>query len=410
MRTFRRVAVTGIGMISSLGINKTENWQGLTTGRSGIGPITRFDASQAPTRIGGQLPDAYYELERKNFSKRLEKQTLPTTRLGYILADEALADSGINLDQVDRWRCAVITGSGQSDFQEGEDIKTRTEGQFVIIRQMANAIAAWISIKHHFRGPTYNLATACASGAFAVAAARDYIATGRGDVALAVGVDMMLSPESIFGFSLLQALSTRNDAPSQASRPFDKGRDGFVLANGGAALLLEDEASARKRGARIYAFVDGAGICSEAYNIVAPDPTGVGMAKCMELACADAESPLTDIGYISAHGTSTHHNDAAETGAINLLFGDHARKLAVSSQKSMTGHTIGGAGAIEAAATALSLFHGVLTPTINQETADPECNLDYVPNVAREAPALRAALSNSFGFGGHNCSLLFRKA
>jgi 3-oxoacyl-[acyl-carrier-protein] synthase II len=409
MQTTRRVAVTGIGMISSLGVNKTECWQGLTSGRSGVGPITRFDTSQAPTRIGGQLPDAYYEIERKFFSKRLEKQTLPTTRLGYILADEALTDAGLNLMQVNPLRCAVITGSGQSDFQEGEDAKTRTEGQFVIIRQMANAISAWISIKHHFRGPTYNIATACASGAFAVAAAREYIATGRGDVSLAVGVDMMLSPESIFGFSQLQALSTRNDAPAEASRPFDKGRDGFVLANGGAALLLEDERAARERGARIYAWVDGAGICSEAYNIVAPDPTGGGMAKCMELACADAGCPLTDIGYISAHGTSTHHNDAAETGAINRLFGDHARKLAVSSQKSMTGHTIGGAGAIEAAATALSLYHGVLTPTINQESADPECNLDYVPNVAREAPALRAALSNSFGFGGHNCSILFRK-
>lgn len=409
MRNGRRVAVTGIGMVSALGANKSECWNNLIAGRSGISAITRFDASEMPTRIGGQLPDNYYDLERKHFSKRLEKQTLPTTRLGCVLAAEALEDSGIDLEKVDLLRAAVITGSGQSDFQEGEDIKTRTEGQFVIIRQMANAISAWISIRHRFRGATYNIATACASGAFAIAATRDYISHGRGDIAIAVGVDMMLSPESIFGFSQLQALSTRNDAPQKASRPFDKERDGFILANGGAALLLEDEESARKRGARIYAFVDGAGICSEAYNIVAPEPSGSGMSKCMELACCDASCNLEDVGYISAHGTSTHHNDVAETGAIKLLFGEHARKLAVSSQKSMTGHTIGGAGAIEAAATALSLYNGILTPTINQEVSDPGCDLDYVPNVAREAKALNAALTNSFGFGGHNCSLLLRK-
>jgi 3-oxoacyl-[acyl-carrier-protein] synthase II len=381
-------------------------------GRSGIGRIKRFNASKCITQIGGELPDSYYALESAEFNNRLIKQTSGTTRLGYLVAKEAMADSGFSVTTADPYRCAVITGSGvTSNFEEGEAAIQMLSNppKFIILQQMANAISAWISIKFGFKGPTYNVATACASGSFAVAAGYQYIASGAGDAALVLGADMMLTTLSLQGFNHLGALSERNDQPEKASRPFDLNRTGFVLANGGAALLLEKEDSARKRNARIYAYVSGVGLCSEAYNIVAPNPTGDEMAKVMTMAVEDAGIPRENIGYISAHGTSTIQNDHDETVAVKRAFGEHARKIAMSSQKSMTGHTIGGAGGIEAAVTALSLHHGVLTPTINHETPDPECDLDYVPNVAREAKDVKAALSNSFGFGGHNSSILFEK-
>ena len=405
-----QVAITGIGMVNSLGINTPECWGNMLQGKSGITRITRFDVSKCATKIGGELPAKYYEMEGVEFPKRLFNQTLSTTRLGFICAKQALSDSGFTLDGVDPYRVAVISGSGQSDFQEGQDYLAGGDpGKYIIIKQMANAISAWISIKNNFRGPSYNIATACASGAFAVAAAFDYVRYGKGDAAVALGVDMMLTTESIYGFNQLVAISERNDSPETACCPFDARRSGFVLANGGCALVMENLEHAKKRNARIYAVVSGAGICSESYNIVAPDPSGEGMAKCMALALADGGVAPEKIGYISAHGTSTQHNDLIETKAVKLLFKDHARKLAVSSQKSMTGHTIGGAGAIECGVTALSLYHGKMTPTINQLEPDPECDLDYVPNKSRDAQGLAAALSNSFGFGGHNCSILMEK-
>jgi len=410
--TESRVAVTGIGMINSLGCCARQCWEQMLAGRSGITRITQFDASDCLTQIGGQLPPDYAALEEAEFSKRLFKQTQTTTRLGILCAKEAMGDSGFTLDGSDPHRCAVITGSGQTGYQEeGELVGSfNNPGKFSIIQQMANAMGAWISINHGFKGPSYNVATACASGAYAIAAGYEYIASGRGDVALAVGADAMLSVHTIKGFNQLAAISQRNDAPSQASRPFDLNRDGFVLANGGAAVLLERESDARRRGARIYAILAGAALCSEAYNIVAPKSSGEEMAYAMRAALADAGLAAETVGYISAHGTSTTQNDADETAAVKLVFGPHARRLAVSSQKSMTGHTVGGAGAIEAATTALILYHRVLTPTINYETPDPACDLDYVPNAARPAPDLRVALSNSFGFGGHNATLAFQRA
>jgi 3-oxoacyl-[acyl-carrier-protein] synthase II len=306
----------------------------------------------------------------------------------------------------------VITGSGQTGYQEEGDIVSshQNPGRFSIIQQMANAMAGWISIGHGFKGRSYNVATACASGAYAIGAAYEYIVSGRGDAALAVGADAMLSPQTIKGFNQLSALSERNELPEKASRPFDRNRDGFVLSNGGAALMLERESDARRRGARIYAVISGVGLCSEAYNIVAPKPSGEEMAKTMTMAMEDAGVTPERVGYASAHGTSTPQNDADESLAIKLAFGDHTRRLAVSSQKSMTGHCVGGAGAIEAAATALCLYHRILTPTINYETPDPACDLDCVPNTAREAKNLRIAISNSFGFGGHNATLVLERA
>jgi 3-oxoacyl-[acyl-carrier-protein] synthase II len=406
-----RVAITGLGMITCLGISANENWTQMLQGRTGIRRVTRFDPSDCVTQFGGELPDKYYVLEGAEVSKRMFKQTQGATRLGLLCAKEALGDSGFTVDGRDPYRCAVITGSGQTGDQEEDAIAAyKNPGRFVIIQQMANAMAGWISITYGLQGPAYNVATACASGAYAIAAAYDYIVSGRGDAAVAVGADSMLAPQTIKGFNNLSALSERNDCPERASRPFDRNRDGFVLANGGAALVLESESEARKRGARIYALLSGVAMCSEAYNIVAPKPSGEEMAKSMRLAMADAGLTPDQVGYVSAHGTSTPQNDLDESLAIKLAFGNHVRKLAVSSQKSMTGHCVGGAGAIEAAATAMCLYNGVITPTINHETPDPQCDLDCVPNEAREAKDLRVAVSNSFGFGGHNATLVLEKA
>ncbi len=408
----KRIAITGLGMITCLGTSAAECWGQMLAGRTGIRCLTRFDVADCVTRFGGELPDKYYELEAAEFSKRLFKQTQSTTRLGFLSAKEAISDSGFTVEGHDPSRCAVISGSGQTGYEEEGDLVSnfKNPGKFVIIQQMANAMSAWISISLGFKGRSYNVATACASGAYAIAAAYEYIVSGRGDAALAVGADAMLSPQTIKGFNQLSALSERNESPEKASRPFDKHRDGFVLANGGAALMLEKESAARKRGARIYALISGVSMCSEAYNIVAPRPSGEEMAKSMILALADAGVTPEQVGYVSAHGTSTQQNDADESLAIKLAFGQHACRLAVSSQKSMTGHCVGGAGAIECATTALSLHHAVLTPTINHETSDPACDLDVVPNEAREVRHLRVAISNSFGFGGHNATLVLEKA
>ncbi|MFH0907941.1 MAG: beta-ketoacyl-[acyl-carrier-protein] synthase family protein [bacterium] len=404
----RMPVITGIGMITSLGTNTTSCWDALVAGRTGIRRLQRTDPRDCPVRIGGELPDAYYDLENDAFPRRLRNQTLTGTRLGILCAREAIDDAGFTPDAPE---CVgVISGCGQPYFQEGQDAMKPDLGSYLILRQMVNAIPGWISIRHGFRGPTFNVAAACASGAFAVSTASDLVRSGRCDAVVAVGLDTLLTYESLMGFSALTALSDLNERPAEASCPFDNRRTGFVLANGGCAVLLEEEECARRRGARIYARLAGYGACSEAYNIVAPESSGVHMARAMSLAMSDAHLAPEDVGYISAHGTSTRQNDAAETAAVKIAFGAHARRLCMSSQKSMTGHTIGGAGAIECGVTALILHHGIVTPTINQREPDPVCDLDYVPNEARKAPELKAALSNSFGFGGHNCTLALTRA
>ncbi len=411
----RRVAITGLGMINSLGVSVRECWNAMLQCKSGVRPIQRFNVSDCDTKIGGELPDAYYELERKEFSTRKIKQTSHTTRLGFLCAREAMQDSGFEPGKLDPYRCASITGCGQTGFEEYDtDAQIvdsyRRPSKFVIIQQMPNALSGWVSIEYGLKGRSYNVSTACASGAFAIANAYEYIAGGHGDLAVVVGVDTLLTTLSIKGFNALTAMSTRNDDPTRAMRPFDRNRDGFVLANGGAALVLESAQVAQEREARIYAYLGGAAMVSEAFNIVAPQPSGEEMAQCMRRAVAGSGHALQDVGYVSAHGTSTQQNDADESTAIRLAFGDHADKLAVSSQKSMTGHTVGGAGAIECATTALILHHGIITPTINFESPGTHCDLDYVPNKPREAKDLKVAISNSFGFGGHNSTLLLEKA
>lgn len=401
----RQVVITGIGMITSCGANTTASWAALLAGRSGICTIRRFDTKDCAVKIGGELPDEYYALEASSFNRRIRNQTLSSTRLAMLCASGAIDDADFKPEPGEAARVCVVSGCGQPTYLEGQDPTKMDLGNYLVIKQMVNAIPGWISIQNGYRGPSFNVATACASGAYAITMALDMIRSGRCDSGVVVGLDMLLNYESLMGFNALMALATGNDDPAGAMRPFDAHRTGFVFANGGCGLVLELEDAARRRGARIYARLAGAGLCSEAHNIVAPEPSGSQMARSMTLAMADANLAPEEFGYISAHGTSTIQNDAAESAAVKTAFGDHARKLCVSSQKSMTGHTIGGAGAIECGATALILHHQIATPTINYREPDPACDLDVVPNTARPLPELKAALSNSFGFGGHNCTL-----
>jgi 3-oxoacyl-[acyl-carrier-protein] synthase II len=405
----RQVVITGIGMITCLGATTKACWEALLSGKSGIRQVARFDTKDSPVRIGGELTDDYFELEKSAFPKRLRSQTLSSTRLAMLCARAAIEDAQFKPPPEEAARVAVVTGCSQPTYQESVTNGTMDLSNYVVLKQMVNANPAWISIQNGFQGPTFNVATACASGAFAISMALDLIRAGRCDAAVVVGLDLLLNYESLMGFSSLMALANNNDHPAQAACPFDQRRTGFVMANGGCGLVFETAESARRRSARVYAELAGYGMCSEAHNIVAPEPSGAHMARSMQLALDDAGLAPADVGYISAHGTSTIQNDAAESAAIRKVFGDHAKKLAVSSQKSMTGHTIGGAGAIECGATALCLQNRVLTPTINYHEPDPACDLDYVPNTARSAPDVRAALSNSFGFGGHNASLALKR-
>lgn len=407
------VAITGIGLICCLGADTPTCWRRLVEGRSGIDVIRRFDASKCATRIAGELPPEYYLAEKEAYSKKVLRQSTLSSRVTLMAAREAIADAAVDLRDMDLEKVAVITGCGGSTYGDelvfAEDENQRRRRKVPIVSHgMLNALSACITIEFGFKGPSYNVATACASGAYAVGAGFEYVRR-TGGACLAVGVDTLVYEDTVQGFNALMALSERNDEPQKASRPFDKLRDGFVLSEGACALFLEPYETALARGVTPYALVTGYGANSEAYNIVAPDMTGAGMARAMELALACAGLPKERIGYISAHGTSTYHNDVAETRAIKKVFGEWASRIAVSSQKSMIGHSIGAAGAIEVAVCALTLKHQILTPTINYEVPDPECDLDYVPNTARRVSGLEAVLSNSFGFGGHNCSIVLER-
>jgi 3-oxoacyl-[acyl-carrier-protein] synthase II len=319
-----------------------------------------------------------------------------------------MEDSRLDVKEIDRRRAAVITGCGGSTFGDELHLNEQTGRIIPYSDDALNMLSARVSIEFGFRGASFNVATACSSGAFAVQVAADRVRTST-DVCLALGVETIVHKDVVNAFSRIMALSERNDQPEKASRPFEKNRTGFVMAEGACAVVLESLEHATRRGARIYALLTGGACTSEAYNIVAPEPSGHGMARTMELAIARAGIPRESIGYISAHATSTIHNDAAETKAIKEVFGSLAYRIPISAQKSMTGHAIGAAGAIELAATALILHHQVATPTINYEVPDPECDLDYVPNRARKLESAQAALSNSFGFGGHNATLVLER-
>jgi 3-oxoacyl-[acyl-carrier-protein] synthase II len=407
----RRVAVTGVGLVSPLGIGNDENWRAIVAGKSGIGPITRFDASAFACRIAGEVKgfDPSLYVEKKEIKKM-------DTFIHYAMAAAqfAMADSGLPVRDDNRERIAVVIGSGIGGLPIIEETQKnylqkgpRVISPFFITALIANEAAGNVSIRYGLKGPNLSTVTACTTGAHAVGEAYRMIQYGDADAAIAGGTESVITPLAVGGFAVMRALSTRNDDPQGASRPWDRDRDGFVMGEGAGLVILEEMEAAKARGARIYAELVGYGLSGDAYHIAAPSEDGDGPARVMKNALADAEIAPDRIGYINAHGTSTPMGDRIETVAIKMVFGEHAYKVAVSSTKSSTGHLLGAAGGLETGIVALALHHGVLPPTINYETPDPDCDLDYVPNVAREEK-VDYALSNSFGFGGTNGCLVLK--
>jgi len=410
----RRVVVTGLGMVSPLGIGVDANWEAATNGRSGIDYITRFDTSDFPVKIAGEVknfnPDDY--IEDKKEIKKMD------TFLHYSLAAGKMAvkSSGLEITDQNAERVGVLVGAaigGLSTIERFHEIYLENGPKkispFFIPMLIINLAPGHISMYFGCKGPNSSAVTACATANHSIGTAFRIIQRGDADAMITGGAESTISPLGIGGFSAMKALSsTHNHEPARASRPFERDRDGFVIAEGAGIVLLEDLEHARKRGAPIYAEIVGFGCNADAYHITSPSPNGEGAARCMNLALKDAGLTYDQIDYINAHGTSTNANDLAETQAMKTVLKERAKKVAVSSTKSMTGHMLGAAGGVEAIFSALALKHGVLPPTINYDNPDPDCDLDYVPNVAREK-SIKVAMSNSFGFGGTNATLLFRK-
>ena len=407
----RRVVVTGIGMITPLGASVAKTWDGLIAGRSGIGPITRFDATDLETRIAGEARDfdplAY--LDRKEV-----KRTDRFAQFAVATAAQALADAKLEITADLAPRVGVIVGSGIGGVETlVENIHAhardpRRVSPFMIPMMIMDMAAGEIAMKFGPRGPNFSTVSACASSGHAIGTAADVIRRGQADVMIAGGSEAGLIPVAIGAFVAMHALSRRNDAPEKASRPFDGERDGFVFSEGGACLVLEEESFARGRGARILGEIAGYGLTADAHHVTAPPPGAPGAVRAMRMALADAGAGPDAVDYVNAHGTSTPANDGAETAALKAVFGERAPRVPISSTKSMTGHMLGAAGAVEAAICLLAIRDGILPPTTNQEVADPECDLDYIPNVARRG-TVDLALSNSMGFGGHNVALVLRR-
>ncbi|HXH64956.1 MAG TPA: beta-ketoacyl-ACP synthase II [Mariprofundaceae bacterium] len=410
----RRVVVTGVGLVTPLGTGTEPTWRNLVAGKSGIRRITRFDAEATamPCTIAGEVPD--FDVDA--FVNKKDARKMDTfIQYGIAASFMALAQSGLEISEANAERVGVIIGSGigglpsiEKTMQSYMEGGVRKISPFFIPQTIINMISGWVSMLTGAKGPNSATVTACATGTHAVGDAFAVIARGDADAMLAGGSESCICELGIGGFCASRALSTRNDEPERASRPWDAGRDGFVMGEGAGVLMLESLDSARARGATILAEVVGYGMSGDAYHMTAPAPGGEGGARCMKAALASAGIAPGEVDYINAHGTSTPAGDLAETQGIKSVFGDHARSLMVSSTKSMTGHLLGAAGGIEAAFTVLAVHHGVVPPTINLDDPDPECDLDYVPHTAREAN-IRVAISNSFGFGGTNASVVMRK-
>ncbi len=406
----RKIAITGIGPVTPVGSGKDAFWSSLTEGRSGIGPLTRFDSTDYPSKIAGEVDFKVTDYLDAKRARRMDR----FSQLAYAASALALKDAGLSPSDPDPARVGVVIGTGIGGialFEEEYRLMLERGPRFVspslIAMMIPNAAAGSIAIEFGFTGPNECTVTACASSGHAIARAIDLIRSGAADVVLAGGTEAALTPLSLASFCSARALSTRNDEPQRASRPFDVGRDGFVFSEGATVLVLEAMDIAEGRGARIQAEILGYGLSSDAHHLVAPHPEGAGAAAAMTAALADSELAASEVGYINAHGTSTPLGDIAETKAIRKVFG--ADPPPVSSTKSMTGHMLGAAGSTEAAATTLALVHQLLPPTINYEDPDPECDLDVVPNKARTA-TFDLALTNSFGFGGHNATIVLGKA
>lgn len=408
----RRVVVTGLGCVSPLGADVRSTWCGIREGRSGIGPITLFDASRLSVRFAGEVKnfDPTTVLDRKE-ARRMDR----FQQMAFASAVEAVRHSGLEITPENADRVGVVVGSGVGGLGSLSDgFKTLFErgpsriSPFLITQLVVDLAPGLISILLGAKGPNFSTVSACATGAHAIGEAAHIIQRDQADVMIAGGAEAGLVEIGVAGFQNMRALSTRNDEPQRASRPFDAQRDGFVIAEGGGILILEELEFARARGAAILAEVAGYGLSADASHITDPAPGGEGAARAMTMALRAAAMQPEEIDYLNAHGTSTPVGDRAETAAIKHVFGDHAHTMAVSSTKSMTGHLLGAAGGLEAIFCVLALQEGYLPPTINYEIPDPECDLDYVPNVGRDAD-VSAVMSNSFGFGGHNVSLIFRK-
>jgi 3-oxoacyl-[acyl-carrier-protein] synthase II len=403
--------ITGIGIVSPVGIGTEESFAGLLAAKSGIGKISLFDASGYPVRIAGEVPG--FEPERW-FSSKDARKLDRYEQFAVVAAREAMADAGLDRDSLDGDRTGVLIGSGLGgleSLQAAADVIREKGPQrvspFTIPKIIANLAAGLVSIEFGARGPNLACVSACATGAHSLGDAARLIAMGDADAMIAGGAEATIGPICLASFAAMKALSSRNDEPERASRPFDRERDGFVAAEGAAVLVLELYEKARARGARIYAELSGYGQSADAHHITSPDPDGRGAALAMQHALDDAQLAPGDVQYLNAHGTSTPYNDAIETRAIKTVFGPHASQLWISSTKSCTGHMLGAAGAFEAAVTALAIHRGQVPPTANLETPDPECDLDYVPGKSRKRE-ISAALSNSFGFGGTNVCLALR--
>ncbi len=412
MAEMRRVVITGVGAVTPVGNTAEEFWAALIQGKSGIGPVTRFDASPLPTRIAGEVKgfDSLRYVDKKD-----DRKFDPFLKYAIACAAMAVEDAGLNVERVDRTRFGVLVGSGIGGITTLlETHKTLLDkgpdrvSPFFIPMLIINMASGLISMRFGAKGPNSSVVTACATGNHAIGDAMKIIQRDDADLMIAGGAEAIILPLTFAGFCQMKAMSTRNDEPARASRPFDANRDGFVCGEGGGLLVLESLDHALRRDARIYAEAVGYGMTGDAHHMTAPDPEADGAARAMTLALRDARVEPSAVGYINAHGTSTPYNDKSETMAIKRVFGDHARRLAISSTKSMTGHLLGAAGGIEAIATAFAIHHGILPPTINYETPDPDCDLDYVPNQARKQD-VEVALSNAFGFGGTNATLVLRK-
>lgn len=408
----QRVVITGMGAITPVGHTVSEYWENLKQGKSGVAKVTRFDINGYPTQIAAEVKN----FEPTNHIEKKEARKMDLVeQFAIVAAQQAFEDSGIKTEKIDPYRAGVVIGSGIGgiDTLEKQHKNLITVGHhrvspFFIPMMIIDMCAGLVAMRFGFKGPNYATVSACASSAHAIADSFKIIQRGEADLMLTGGAEATITPLSMAGFCSARAMSTRNDQPEKASRPFDKERDGFVMGEGAGMLVLESLDSAIARGAKIYAEVIGAGMTADAYHITAPAPNGEGACNAMKIALKDAQLQPKEIDYINAHGTSTDLGDISETLAIKNVFGEHARKLAVNSTKSIIGHLLGAAGATELIACVETIQEGILHPTINQEVPDPQCDLDYVPNTARKRE-INVALSNSFGFGGHNITLAVRK-
>ncbi|HLP16427.1 MAG TPA: beta-ketoacyl-ACP synthase II [Bacteroidota bacterium] len=409
----RRVVVTGLGAVTPVGLTVDETWKNLLAGTSGIGPITRFDTTQFETKFAGEVKgfDPLTVMDRK-----LAQRVDPYTQFALAASDQAIKDSGMEFTQAEAERTGVIYGSGiggMITFQKQAETLFETKGPhrispFFVPMMIPDIAAGRISIKYGLKGPNYSTVSACATGSNAIGDAFILIQRGDADMMICGGAEASICEMGIGGFNALKALSKRNDEPQKASRPFDKDRDGFVMGEGGGAMILEEYEHAKARGAKIYAEIAGIGFTADAYHITEPAPGGEGAVRSMRAAIKDAGVKPEDVDYVNAHGTSTPVGDKNETAAVKTVFGDHAHSLVVNSTKSMIGHLLGAAGAVAAIVTVKSITDNKVHPTINQVTPDPDCDLNYVPNTAIDRK-VDVAICNAFGFGGHNVSLLFKK-